>query len=96
MFSDCISLTKITIPNSVTSIGELAFSGCKNLISIEIPNSVTNIELLAFYECNSLTIYCEASSQPNGWNLDWNYFDRPVYWFGEWSYDNNGNPVPIN
>ena len=27
-FSDCSSLTSITIPNSVTSIGESAFQGC--------------------------------------------------------------------
>lgn len=27
-FFDCTGLTSITIPNSVTSIGEFAFSGC--------------------------------------------------------------------
>ena len=36
-------ITSITIPNSVTSIGNGAFNGCKSLTSITIPNSVTNI-----------------------------------------------------
>ena len=46
---------KIVIPNSVTSIGDLAFAGCENLTSVEIPNSVTSIEENAFYGCKSLT-----------------------------------------
>ncbi len=49
------SLTSVTIPDSVTSIGDSTFSGCTNLTSITIPNSVTNIEMGAFYDCSSLT-----------------------------------------
>jgi hypothetical protein len=30
-FSDCVNLTSVTIPDSVTSIGELAFSDCNEL-----------------------------------------------------------------
>ncbi|MBR5131295.1 MAG: leucine-rich repeat domain-containing protein [Alistipes sp.] len=48
-------LTKYTIPNSVTSIGEWAFSNCSSLKSITIPNSVTSIEYCAFKGCSSLT-----------------------------------------
>ncbi|MDE7163958.1 MAG: leucine-rich repeat domain-containing protein [Clostridiales bacterium] len=44
----------ITLPNSVTSIGERAFYGCSNLTSIGIPNSVTSIGDGAFYGCSGL------------------------------------------
>ena len=44
-----------TIPNSVTSIGELAFSYCESLTSVTIPDSVTSIGDKAFYGCESLT-----------------------------------------
>ena len=37
------SLTSVTIPNSVTSIGDYAFWYCTSLTSVTIPNSVTNI-----------------------------------------------------
>jgi len=49
------SVTSITIPNSVTSIGVAAFYGCTSLTSIIIPNSVTSIGAAAFYGCTSLT-----------------------------------------
>ena len=49
------SLTSITLPDSVTSIGSSAFRGCKNLTSITLPNSVTSIGESAFWGCASLT-----------------------------------------
>ena len=45
----------ITIPNSVTSIGNYAFADCTGLTSIIIPNSVTSIGDYAFYGCTGLT-----------------------------------------
>ena len=47
--------TSITIPNSVTFIGDYAFSGCDGLTSITIPNSVTSIGKSAFVYCSRLT-----------------------------------------
>ncbi len=53
-FSECTSLKSVTIPNSVTSIGDYAFSG-SGLKSITIPNSVTSIGDSAFWDCTSLS-----------------------------------------
>ena len=47
--------TSITIPNSVTSIGDYAFCGCTGLTSITIPTSVTSIGDYAFCGCTCLT-----------------------------------------
>jgi hypothetical protein len=48
------NLTSITLPSSLTTIGQEAFEGC-NLTSIIIPSSVTSIGAEAFYICPDLT-----------------------------------------
>ena len=54
-FSECDSLTSITIPNSVTTIGSGAFKHCESLTSITIPDSLTSIGEETFLDCESLT-----------------------------------------
>ena len=49
------NIKSVTIPDSVTSIGNYAFSYCSGLTSITIPNSVTSIDKYAFSGCTGLT-----------------------------------------
>ena len=60
-FSSCWSLTALTLPPSVLTIGEFSFYGC-NFSSIVIPNSVTSIGSHAFRGCDALTSITIPSS----------------------------------
>ncbi len=62
-FAGCTSLNAITIPSSVTSIGEVAFAYCNSLSSITY--SGTNTEWIAIeknknWDSNTgnYTVYC--------------------------------------
>jgi hypothetical protein len=54
-FNKCYSLTSVTFPNSLTSIGENAFRECRNLTSVTFPNSLESIGENAFKDCINLT-----------------------------------------
>ena len=44
----------MTIPQSVTQIGDSAFDGCSKILNLKIPDNVTNIGSRAFYNCELL------------------------------------------
>ena len=57
--------TNVTIPESITSIGYIAFKDCTSLSSITIPENVESIGDGAFIGCSSLTeITCLSTTAP--------------------------------
>lgn len=52
-FSSCTSLTELTLPEGLTTIGKSAFYR-SGLTTVTLPQSLTNIEESAFSECTSL------------------------------------------
>lgn len=50
IFSNPLSITSVTLPNTLKRVGEAAFCNCKNLTNInDIPNDITDIDGSAFY-----------------------------------------------
>lgn len=49
------TLITITLPNSITSIGNVAFYNCSSLINVTIPDAVTSLGDVTFGGCKSLT-----------------------------------------
>ena len=61
-FKDCVGLTSLTIPSSVTLLGSYCFQNCYGLTSITIPSSVTSLGGGCFYGCSGLTSITIPSS----------------------------------
>ena len=53
-FSD-EEIKDLTIPQNVTSIGQIAFAGCSGLSSVIIPNNIVSIGREAFFYCSGLS-----------------------------------------
>lgn len=47
-------VTDITIPSSITSLGDKVFYNCKSLSGVIIPDSVTSVGDCCFYECDGI------------------------------------------
>ena len=65
------TLTSVTIPDGITSIGRRAFYCCNALTTVTIPETVTKIEHGAFSGCTALTsVFCKSTTPPmlNGYN----------------------------
>jgi hypothetical protein len=48
VFQDCTSLTRVVLPEGLTTIGGFAFNGCTSLSECNIPSTVTSIGINAF------------------------------------------------
>lgn len=72
------NLVTVVLPSSLKWIGVEAFYGSSAITSVTVPASVTHIGNYAFSYC-AMTIYCEASSKPEGWSNNWGG-GRNVIW----------------
>ncbi|HIV01279.1 MAG TPA: leucine-rich repeat domain-containing protein [Candidatus Caccopulliclostridium gallistercoris] len=94
-FYKCYTLTSITIPNSIISIGEYAFEYTNlSTITFEENSTLTSIGLCAFQNCNNLTSITIPSGVKdinhyafNGCNLNNVEFADPNGWW----YTSNAN-----
>ncbi len=55
LFENCRSLKSVTLPSSITEIGQYAFNWCENLETLVIPEGVTTIWNYAFNGCAKYT-----------------------------------------
>ncbi|MDO5330519.1 MAG: leucine-rich repeat domain-containing protein [Bacillota bacterium] len=98
-FAGVTLLESIELPSSLISLGEGCFANADSLDAIILPRSVTTIGPKAFESDAQLTIYCEASQVPSGWDSSWNLDGGTAYFYSEtqtdgyWHYDSSGNPV---
>jgi hypothetical protein len=73
-FSNCSSLSFVSIPSSVEYVGSNLFKGCTEL-------QVTfNVRPAALRGVSTNGIYCQAESQPAGWDMNWNTDNCKVVW----------------
>ena len=69
-FNECTQLSSITIPKSITTIGNWAFQSCSSLTTITLPNDVSEIFEAAFGNCSNLeSIYLPRSLKTIGRNI---------------------------
>jgi len=54
-YGNAAEITKVTVGEGVTSIGDLAFYGCSNMSSASLPSTVKTIGVRSFKECTSLS-----------------------------------------
>lgn len=84
-------IVSVTVPDTVTRIGNSAFYGCESLESIVIPASVTTFGNSVFANCENLTIKCytgsaaEVYAQDN--NIPYILLDKKIYRFGDADLD---------
>lgn len=82
------NVTKVSIPEGVTSIGSAAFANCNNLASITIPSSVTSIGISAFFRCVQLAnIYFRGTEE------EWGAITKGDRWNGHMGSDVEGGTV---
>ena len=85
VFNSFTSLTTVTLPSSLESIGENAFDFCSSLTTVTLPSSLSSIGQNAFSECTSLASVILLSN-PESLNFvesafAFNGIDKPTLYY---------------
>ncbi len=82
-FSFGLSVTDVTLPSSLKTIGNDAFWGCYGLTSVVIPEGVTTIGAYAFEQCSAIktiTVPASATELGNRAFITWKYYGDDDYY----------------
>lgn len=82
-FSFDLSVTDVTLPSSLKTIGRNAFWGCYGLTSVVIPEGVTTIGAYAFEQCSAIktiTVPASATELGNRAFITWKYYGDDDYY----------------
>lgn len=85
-FYDCTALTEVSIPDSVTALGDRAFAFDKKLATVTFGNGLTYIGTSAFYGCEMLKVVELPASLE--------YLGTKAFYKNNYTYDvtfNNGS-----
>ena len=74
------TVAEVEVASSCSSISAGITSGRTLMAIIKIPLNVMNIQPKAFTNADNVTIYCEATSKPDGWADDWCDENVEVVW----------------
>jgi len=72
-FLNCLGITGLNFPTSLTAIESSAFTGCSSITTLTFPAGLTSIGDFSFSDCISLkTIYCLNPASPTTGNYCFN------------------------
>ena len=90
-----LGISDISIPNSVKSIGKLAFADCEKLASITIPRDVESIGVNAFFNCTGLAkVEFQAGEKPL--KIGYQVLDRVTEYEYSAFYDSPLKSITLN
>ena len=70
-FENCINLTSVTLPNTLTTIETGAFYKCSGLTSLTLPDALTTVGAVAFWRCTALTSVVFQPPESRGALICW-------------------------
>ena len=76
-FYNCLSLTGVTLPDSLKSVDDNAFAYCYKITSVTLGSGLENIGNQAFNACNKITTF-----NYNGTTSDWQNVSKGTSWNG--------------